>query len=156
MIHDSHPIFPLFRRQTIKRCAWLLLTIGFVMAAEAPKEDTAKKDRERLRGTWKVVAIEVNGDKIATKEFDKLKWSITADKLTWSDGNVLLYKLDPSKTVKQIDLTFPERKADATEGIYKLYGDDLKVCIGKKGRPTDFTAKASSRRFLYVLKREKK
>jgi uncharacterized protein (TIGR03067 family) len=146
----------------MKKCAGMLLTIGFVMAAESPKEDTTTKDQERLQGTWKVVAIEVNGKKFAAKEIEKeigeFKWVITADKITWTDAkkNEFLYKLDGSKEPKQIDLTFPERKTETTEGIYKLDGDNLKICIGKTARPTDFTAKADSRHYLYVLKREKK
>ncbi len=136
--------------------------IGLVMAAEPPKEDTTKKDQERLQGTWKVVAIEVNGKKIAAKEIEKeigeFKWVIIADKITWTDKrkNEFLCKLDGSKEPKQIDLTFPERKTETTEGVYQLDGDDLKICIGKTARPTDFTAKAGSRHYLYVLKREKK
>jgi uncharacterized protein (TIGR03067 family) len=144
----------------MKRRAWILLTIGFVMAAETPKENATKKDQERLQGTWKVVAVEVNGKKADAKEIEKFKWIITADKITWSYGRNpdpdFLYKLDSSREPKRIDLTFPERKTETTEGIYKLDGDDLKVCIGKTERPTDFTAKAGSRHYLYVLKREKK
>ncbi len=88
-----------------------------------------------------------------------MKWVITAEKIVWTDErkNEFLYKLDPAKKPKAIDLIFPERKTEATLAIYSLEDDDLKVCVKAKGegRPSEFSAKAGSGHMLYTLKREK-
>jgi uncharacterized protein (TIGR03067 family) len=136
---------------------WTVLVASLLIGADAPPA-TAVKDEAAVLGTWTTVAIEVNGQTVPETEFKSFKWVFTADELKWTDerGNTFLYKLDASKKPKQIDLTFPENKTETTEGIYVLEGDSLKVCIGKKDRPTDLTAKAGSRRYLYTMTRDKK
>jgi uncharacterized protein (TIGR03067 family) len=140
----------------MRLCLLPFALVGLLNIAGDAKEDAAKKDREAIQGVWKVMAIEVNGKKADAKDIAKMKWTITAEKITWADGNDFLYKFDGKTMPKQIELTFPERKTETIEGIYSLDGDELKICLGKIRRPTDFTAKAGSRNYLYVLKREKK
>jgi uncharacterized protein (TIGR03067 family) len=131
------------------------IAVGLLLVADAPTQDATKQDKEKLQGTWTVVSFERDGKQFTAKDIKNLKWTFAADKITWSDGDDFLYKLDPTKKPKAIDLQFPENKNEITEGIYALEGDDLKVCIGKTGRPTDFTAQAGSKRYLYVLKKQK-
>ena len=135
---------------------FLCLIAGLLVAADAPKQD-GSKDKEKLPGTWKVTSITVNGKVIADpKEFKNMEWEITADKIKWSYGPEFLYKLRPTAQPSEMDLIFPENPTEITPGIYSLKDDDLKVIIGKENAPTDFTADAGSRRFLYVMKRVKK
>jgi uncharacterized protein (TIGR03067 family) len=68
------------------------------------------------------------------------------------------YKPDPSAKPKAIDLTF---ELGTLLGIYEFDGETLKVCYSElqeseKGkRPTEIAAPADSKRYLWVLKREK-
>jgi uncharacterized protein (TIGR03067 family) len=145
----------------------VVLTAGLVVAADDKKE--ARTDQDRLKGSWKVVSVEVANrasgkvEKMTEDDIKKenknvpLKWIFTGEKITWTDErkNEFLYKLDASKTPKEIDLIFAEKKDKPTQAIYLLDGDNLKVCIGRVKRPADFAVKEGSKDMLYVLKREK-
>jgi uncharacterized protein (TIGR03067 family) len=136
----------------------MALTVGLLLAADDP-QDAVTKEKKRLEGTWKVVAVEKEGKQAPPEAVKGLKWVITADKIVWTDERKsdFLYKLDPTKKPKAIDLIFPERRTEDTLAIYSLEGDDLKVCVKAKGegRPSEFAAKAGTGQMLYILKRER-
>ena len=132
----------------------LLAVAGLLLAADAPKDDTAK-----IQGTWKVVSAEDSGRKAPEESIKDLKWTITKDSITYKVGPKTtrwIFRLDPDKKPKWIDLTEGERTRPA---IYELDGDTLKVCFGEgsqKERPTAFESKPNSPNdVLIVLKREK-
>jgi uncharacterized protein (TIGR03067 family) len=137
----------------------IALAVVLLLAAFDAPGDAITKEKKVLRGTWKLVAFEREGKSVPPAALKELKWVITADKIVWTDErkNEFLYKLDPAKKPKAIDLIFPERKTEVTPGIYSLEGDELKVCVKAKGggRPSKFAARAWSGQMLYTLKREK-
>jgi internalin A len=141
----------------------LVFLTGFLFAADDPKDDAAKKEREKLAGTWKVTSAERDGqpdkvskDAVTTYTADG-KFSVKFADGTTGDGT---YKLDPSKTPKEVDYTmnYGPNKGKPHEGIYSLEGETLKICRSDpdKPRPKEFTTKTDSGQMLFVLTREKK
>ena len=130
-----------------------IMTLGLLM--NAIRADDAKKDQEKLQGTWSVVSAEADGT--ATDEIKNDKLVFAGDKITikkaGGDEEHVTFTLDTSKKPKQIDINADGKMIQA---IYELDGDKLKVCAAMPGadRPTDFTTKAGSNRMLVTLKRE--
>jgi uncharacterized protein (TIGR03067 family) len=134
-------------------------------------EDKARKELEKLQGTWKTVASESEGQKIEATGGGVAMPTVTIDgdqylvnyPQSQSKGRKLsgtTIKIDPSKKPKTIDFT----KADGSDegkpskGIYQLDGDTLRICFNpdKDGeRPTEVATKSGSRVRYVVLKRGK-
>lgn len=137
----------------------LIMTAYLLTILDHPRE----QDQEKLNGTWAVVAVEESGRTLpGTNPIYKRKYVFEADRLFVkgeegnknSDGT---YKLDPSKTPKEIDLSIT---GTTLKGIYKLEGDELKLHVGGptggEARPKDFSTKdEGSRSRLLILRREK-
>jgi uncharacterized protein (TIGR03067 family) len=142
-----------------------LMIAGLLLAADA--KDDAAKEMKKLEGTWKVVAAEASGTKVPDDKLKDAVVIIKGDKLTLGDkgdkgAKDLVFKIDPSKKPKQIDLTDPKDKDKTALGIYSLEGDELKLCIplsppGKKDektRPDSFETK-DKKALIFTCKREK-
>jgi uncharacterized protein (TIGR03067 family) len=134
---------------------------GLLYLWAAPPQ--AKSDQDKLQGAWKVVAATVDGDNDGP-EVERIKNVLDpvfrGDKLTIREDNVNDFKLDPSKTPKQIDI-FPnsgpaKEQNQFIRGIYELNGDDLKLCVGPPGadRPAKFASEKGSEIRLVTLKRQ--
>jgi uncharacterized protein (TIGR03067 family) len=136
--------------------ALLLVAAGTLLAPDTPT-DEAKKELERLQGTW-VATVTANGQKISL--------ICTGDKYVQKVGDMTVeegtHKLDPTKKPKTMDITVKEGeyKGKLQLAIYELDGDVLRLCAneaGDKNRPTEFsTTKEGGGRMLIVLRREKK
>jgi uncharacterized protein (TIGR03067 family) len=90
----------------MKRALLGVLAVVLFVAAD----DAAKKDQEKLQGTWETVAMELNGRDVFADGI-RLKFSFKGDKITVDgdeeikkDYGAFSYKLDPSKTPKAIDM----------------------------------------------------
>jgi uncharacterized protein (TIGR03067 family) len=123
--------------------------------------DAAKKDQEAMQGTWKVSKAVINGQPAMDDLIKKIAVIIDKDKLTMKlDGNVFgdgTFKLDPSKSPKQIDMTTQSGpdKGQVRLGIYEIDGNKLKIHFKQgpealKERPKDFSGDH------ILLEREKK
>src|SRR5437899_3006262 len=121
------------QKMLLYRSFLLALLIPFLLAADEPADEAAKKEREKFTGTWKIISAERDGqpDKVS-------KGAITiyaADgkfSVQFADGTggAGTYRLDPSKKPTAIDYT-PDYGADKGKphkGIYSLEGDTLKIC----------------------------
>jgi uncharacterized protein (TIGR03067 family) len=143
--------------------AVLVLAAGLVLAADAPK-DTAKKDLDKFQGTWTVVSVENSGQEMPADAVKELRLVIKGNERMMKMGDEVrarsTFKLDPSKSPKEIDLTLQEgdMKGMTFKGIYEIDGDTQKVCLNIEGgdRPKDFSSKEGSGHLLQVFKREKK
>jgi uncharacterized protein (TIGR03067 family) len=119
-----------------------------------PKDDVAGKEAARLKGTWKTVTGEIDGQPLSPPE-KQTNWVITGDKITWEGarGNaqtVWTFKVDPKKKPTEIEL---QTGRQILKGIYELDGNTLLVCLGKD-RPSEFKTSAGSKHTLVVLKRQ--
>jgi uncharacterized protein (TIGR03067 family) len=136
------------------RTVLLVLAVS-VVAADA-KED-AKKDMDKLQGTWIGVSAEVNGRKKTDEEAQKIRLIFKGNKVTQKVGDIedpLTYTLDPSTKPKCITVQDDKR---VMKGIYTLEGDILKtsfVLARDKDYPGEFTGKEGF--VLTTFKREKK
>src|SRR4029453_5561991 len=111
----------------------MILVVGLLLAADAP-EDAVKKEKEKLVGTWQVVAVEANGQKIPAEALKDFQFIFTTDSLTRKKGGKAEsgagYKVDPSKSPKWIDMTgTTDGKEQAVPAVYKLDGDTLTLCF---------------------------
>jgi uncharacterized protein (TIGR03067 family) len=128
--------------------------------AAAVKEE-APKDEEKIVGTWAYVSVEGRGLKVPEEQVKEAKLILAADgkftaivKGKKTEGT---YKLDPAKKPKEITTTDGDGKAH--NGIYKIDGDTLTLCMSKGDgaeRPTEFATKEDANVVLVVLNREKK
>ena len=151
---------------------------GLFLAADAPKDDAAKKELEKLQGTWTVVSVRERNEVVDNPK--DMKITISANEMAFHFGGKPIknaLNIDPTKKLKEINLTPPSaRKGDPEQpGIYEMDGDTLKICLSGYGvtetrenkapgspvkrkvivgdRPTSFDDKSG---FTLVLKREKK
>jgi uncharacterized protein (TIGR03067 family) len=140
----------------------MVLTVGLLIAAAAPKDDDAKKELKKLEGNWVMVSGEEKGKKLPEDAVKNAKLTIKGDKHTVKVGEesfVGTHKLDPSAKPKAIDATDTEGtfKGKTTLGIYKLEGDKFTVCFAPpdKDRPKEFSTKSGTGQFIHVWKRQK-
>lgn len=137
--------------------------VGLLTVDEA-KDEAIKKDRKHIEGTWRVVTLEVNGNK--AMEADAKKLSV----VNGSDGTWALYSegreiskgtstFDPTKKPKTIDFTPTEGEGKGNKylGVYELGEKTRKMCFGPPGkeRPTEFASTLGSEIILVTFEREK-
>jgi len=143
--------------------ALLIVGAGLLIAAD-DKGDAAKKDAEKLQGTWKLVSLEVDGKKATKGEIkQEQKMVVEGDKFssTVDDKHSFkgTFKLDPTKKPKAVDVQVTEGdfKGKTLLGIYDVEKDSLRACYAPPGkeRPAEFDSKAGSGLYLYVYKRAK-
>jgi RNA polymerase sigma factor (sigma-70 family) len=120
---------------------------------DAPKEAERQKAREaaKLQGTWKAVAAEVAGQALPENTARTNVWEIADGTITTKRPNskegieqeVRAFRIDPARKPAHIDIEGEVAGVKTvTEGIYKLDGDELTVCLigANGGRPTEFSS----------------
>jgi len=138
----------------------LLLALAVIVLglATAPSQD-AKRDDERLRGTWEVISLVEGGKEMPDQKgqttitfLGKGKLRVKVKDQT-SEGT---YKLDPSRSPKWVEMS---KDGDTFLGIYELKGDTLRLCFATgagKERPTRFESRTDGPATTFaVLKRVK-
>jgi len=150
-------------------CGFLVLGALFTAivalgAADDAKDEAIKKDRKQIEGTWRVVSLEVRGEKFKEEDAKALtvvngadgSWSLRDQGEERSKGTSTF---DPTKNPKTIDFTttIGDDKGKLCFGIYELGEKTRKLCIAPAGmeRPTEFSSKPGSGHILVTLEREK-
>src|SRR5262249_17395118 len=136
---------------TLTTAVWLALP-----AAAGPRQP-AQKDIDRLRGTWKVLAVTADGKEAGAEMFAKVRYVFDGDSLEYREengGKPGRYKLDTTAPPLGIDVIGPNGAVTA-RGIYRFDGDVLIWCFvkGAEKRPTEFASPAESATVLIRLKK---
>jgi uncharacterized protein (TIGR03067 family) len=138
--------------------AALLLALG---AAPVPP-DKVQEEKEKLRGTWKLVAREADGKAADAEDLKGITYQVTDDKVVARQGGEgaaeYPYRLDPGKAPKEIDLFVPGAMLAGAhhQGIYRLKGDRLEICWAEAfNAPRPKELKGGPGHTLIVLERRK-
>ena len=144
------------------------IVVMFLMVATATgddaKEEAIQKDRKQIEGTWRVVALEVNGNRASDEDARKIT-VVNGPDGTWtlfSDGKEVgkgTNSFDPTKKPKTIDFTQTEGdgKGNLYLGIYELGENVRKLCFAPPGkdRPAEFISMPGTDVILVTFEREK-
>jgi uncharacterized protein (TIGR03067 family) len=140
-----------------------VLVAGLLLAADEKKDD-AKKEQEKLQGSWDAVSVEFDGKATAVSDPKKFTLTFEKDTLTLKmKGKDRLrgtFRLDPAATPKIIDITVSAGGKDTDDGkvmhgIYEVDKDGLKFCAGEPGekeRPKGFNTEGTGHT-LFTFKR---
>ena len=141
----------------------LLTAIAAIASADDAKDEAIKKDRKLIEGTWRIVALEVNGNKAMEEDAKKLT-VVNGSDGTWSlrsEGNEVskgTSTFDPTKTPKTIDFAPTEGAGKGNQylGIYELGENTRKLCFAPPGRerPTQFSSTPGSEHILVTYERQ--
>ena len=138
------------------------VAMTLIFAGSAWCQD-ADADRQALEGTWKAVAAELAGTKLAglVQQTTLLtiadgKYSVQVDKSI--DKGTL--KIDSAAKPKTMDIvgTDGPNKGKTMLAIYEVQKDALRICYDLQGknRPTEFTTSKENPYLLIVYHRAKK
>jgi uncharacterized protein (TIGR03067 family) len=143
----------------------LITGFGQFAVADPAKEEAIKKDRAKYQGTWRVVALEIDGKKVPKKDARKITvtnhadgtWIIMVDAKEVSKGTSTIAPTQKPKTIDFLP-TNGVNYAKTSFGIYEINGPTRKLCFASPGakRPTEFAAKSGSGLFLVIFQRENK
>jgi uncharacterized protein (TIGR03067 family) len=133
----------------------LLISCFAVLAMQPPAGDDEKK---LLQGQWQVTTVTEAGE---VQKGDKKKFIIfDGDKVKFAEGDKAdkvseegTFTIDSAKKPKEIDFKV---KRGPSAGVYEVKGDELKLCIADKKRPTELSSTAKNEQVLIVLSRVKK
>jgi uncharacterized protein (TIGR03067 family) len=145
-----------------------LASVGWLLLTGVARADDAKKELEKLQGTWEIVEVVKNGRAIAPETLKGGQVVFKGDEMTLKAGSddkdprKFRVKLDPSKNPKAVDMTALNRdyKGSSSPAIYEVDDDTLKLCSPNspetKERPTELKSEKGSQVVLFTLKRPKK
>ena len=143
----------------------VLLTAVVARAfADVAQDEAIKKDRKLIEGTWRVVALEIDGNKSMEEDARKITVVNGSDGTSSlrSEGNEIskgTSTIDPTKKPKTIDIVPTEGEGNGKQhlGIYELGEKTRKLCFAPPGkaRPTEFSSTLGSEHILVTLEREK-
>jgi uncharacterized protein (TIGR03067 family) len=140
----------------------LLAAFAGLAAADDAKDEAIKKDRKQIEGTWRIVALEIDGNKSAEEDAKKLSvvngsdgtWTLRSEGQQISKGTSTF---DPTKKPKTIDFTVTEGEGIGNQyrGIYELGEKTRKLCFAPPGkdRPTEFASAPGSEHILVSFER---
>lgn len=140
----------------------LLASMPTIAAADEPGAEI-KQDRAQIKGTWRIVALEVNGNSVKPEDAKKLTvingddgtWSLLSEDKEISKGTSTI---NPKQTPKTIDFTPTVGGGAGNQhlGIYELGEKTRRLCFAAPGkkRPTEFTSSLGSEQILVTFERE--
>jgi uncharacterized protein (TIGR03067 family) len=139
--------------------AWTML-LGLLAADKAA--EAAKKELEKLQGTWVMESLEVDGQAVPEEKLQKTTLTIKGDKYVTKVKDRTFettIQLDPTQKPKAIDMYFPAGTdpPKLAKGIYEVDGDRLKLCrhqMPGQDRPQQFGTWPNTGLFMVVWKRQ--
>ncbi len=146
----------------IGKSLWLGPLIVLALAQESTI-DKAKKDLQRMQGTWNMHALEINGKEVGPQQIGKTQLIVKEDEYRTKVKDKLLsgfkIKLDPSKEPAHIDMIISEPGSPdkVYKGIYKFENDTFKMCRGsspEQERPSQFATWPDTNMFVVTWKKQ--
>ena len=145
----------------MKTSLLMAIAAGLLVAADAPKDDPAKADLDKLQGPWNLVAAVRDGKEVPEGQVRRTTIVFTVDRFVFpmESGDATskrgVIRVDPTKEPKEMDATSPE--GEVSPGIYQVEGDDYKVCFAPPGRarPRKLTSEPGSGHLLQIWRRVK-
>jgi uncharacterized protein (TIGR03067 family) len=142
------------------RTATVLFAITWLMATGVRGQDETAKEQKRLQGTWIFISVESEGK--SQDRFKDAKAAVKGDHVTVTLAKfgkfTRTFKLFTDTNPRCVDFLNKDSKGDASEGIYELKDNRLKLLVnirnGVKERPTTFADKDKSGHIYYLLKRQ--
>jgi uncharacterized protein (TIGR03067 family) len=140
-------------------------SVGLLLVSGAAQANDAKKELEKLQGTWEIIEIVNGGRAVPPEEVKGGQVVFNGDAMTLKEGRddkdprTFRVKLDLSQNPKAIDTTALNReyKGSVSPAIYQLDGDTLKLCgpndPDTKERPRALKSEEGSNVLLLTLKR---
>jgi uncharacterized protein (TIGR03067 family) len=140
----------------MKKALLGVAVVGLLVAADDKKDDI----KDKLKGTWEVVSMEVGGKKAPDEAFKGQTLTFEADKVI-SKGkdkpDPATYTIDATKKPAELDIVPTEgpQKGKTVKMIFQLDGDTLKIAgkMEPTERPKGFDDKDV---VVMTLKRQKK
>lgn len=150
-------------RLSVSLAAALLAATGALplWAADA-RQEAIDRDHALTKGTWRIVALVVNGNTVNDDDARKITvvngaqgdWELLVDGNRVARGTSTI---DPTTTPKEIDATVTEGDGVGrkTLGIYETGEKTRRVCYAsaERSRPGEFTSDPGSERTLVVFER---
>jgi uncharacterized protein (TIGR03067 family) len=159
-LYPARRFLSLFRRVVMKY-ALMIVAAGLLVAASPQQKDDAKKDTDKVQGTWVLQSIQVGGETSPNGKGNKMvvtgeKFAVSGD-MGDMKGTI---KLDPAKNPKEVEMNFMEGGLTGKSlGVYSIDGDELKLSMAAPDsgeRPKELSSKAGSTHFFIIFKRETK
>jgi uncharacterized protein (TIGR03067 family) len=124
-------------------CPVTLLLLGALLGAD-DRPAAPQTELSRLDGTWRLVGGEEVGTVLTREEAwkEEEEFIFKGDTLTIRTRGKVVVELkvaiDPSKNPNEMDFVFPQGNNVGKKclGIYSLSGDQLKICLETKLRPS--------------------
>ena len=127
----------------IARCA-VIVAAFVVLGSGLSAVDGKENDKDKLQGEWALVSAEFPSGKWDANQIKAEKPLMIKGNEWTSSGFKFIFKIDPTKSPKQLDLQGEKNgKVNTLQGIYKIDGDTLTFCRSLKpggARPTEFKA----------------
>jgi len=139
-----------------------LLAVGFLAVVGFVRSDDTKKPD--FSGVWKLASGEQNGEDLPEDALKSGKMEVKGENFSFKLGEFEgegKLKIDLSKKPATIDaeMTSGQASGQTYPGIFEAVDENtMKQCYAEPGqdRPTKFTTKEGSGRFVFVWKRDKK
>ncbi len=141
-----------------------LLLCALAATTWADDKDKVAEEDKKFEGTWTVVAMEVNGQKLGEENYENMTFTFKGKKYEQKSGERLIeagtQDLDPSKKPKLMDINVTDGETKGTKqlAIYEIEGDKCKICAAQhdsKDRPKSFETKEDTGHIYFELKRKK-
>lgn len=146
----------------MRKSLFVTWIVGICVIVPLGAQEPANSARKDLVGVWAGYAVEGKGEN-PDRGPVKLELTVSPDSIKarqWKGKEVIdlgegTFEIQPDKSPAHLDgnkkLDNPNRK-EIWLGIYRIEGDTLKWCVGRKARPTEFETKQGA--FLLILKRK--
>jgi uncharacterized protein (TIGR03067 family) len=140
----------------MKKALLGVVVVGLVLAADDKKDDV----KDKLKGTWTIVSMEVGGKKAPEELIKGQTITFDADKMTHKEKDrtdPATYKIDAAQKPGHLDMTPTEGpdKGKTVKMIFEIDGETLRIAgkMKPEERPASFDDKDA---MVITLKREKK